>query len=142
MPIFEVIPQIEINNETLNKLVKLANNLSGGKIGSAWNEALKNSDLTATSSMGAIHRTVKQIVTNILAKPEQAPPSFRNYISAALPQLYSTSSQGIVVGGNLANDIRILNNTIDGTAQGIHVGLSDQKAVPHVSHYLIHLGAI
>ncbi len=32
--------------------------------------------------------------------------------------------QGIVVGGRIAKDIRILNNTIDCALQGIHVGLS------------------
>ena len=110
--------------------------ISNDKLGNAWNDALKNSGLTASSSMGDIHRFVKKLAGNILAKPEQAAPTFRNFIEAILPQLYSTSSQGIVIGGKVANDIRILNNTIDGTAQGIHVGLSDQKAVPHVSHYL------
>jgi nitrous oxidase accessory protein NosD len=32
--------------------------------------------------------------------------------------------QGIIVGGRTAKDIRILNNTIIGTLQGIHVGVS------------------
>jgi hypothetical protein len=51
-----------------------------------------------------------------------------------LPQLYSTSAQGIVVGGDFANDVRILNNTVDGTTQGIHVGLSDVKT--HRGHLI------
>ena len=36
----------------------------------------------------------------------------------------------------MANDVRIMNNTIDGTAQGIHVGLSDLKISPHAAHIL------
>ena len=34
-------------------------------------------------------------------------------------------SQGVVVGGAHAGDVRILNNNIKGFAQGVHVGLSD-----------------
>lgn len=36
-------------------------------------------------------------------------------------------TQGITVGGTVANDIRILNNTVSGFLQGIHVGLSHRR---------------
>jgi hypothetical protein len=110
--------------------------ISSDKLGNAWNDALKTSGLTATSGMVAVHRTVKKLVNAILTTPEKMAPAFRNYLGATLPQLFSTSSQGIVVGGDVANDIRILNNTIDGTAQGIHVGLSDLKVSPRPPHLL------
>jgi hypothetical protein len=39
-------------------------------------------------------------------------------------QNVAVASQGIVVGGRVAADVRITNNTIHGILQGIHVGLS------------------
>ena len=101
--------------------------LSSDKLTNAWNEALRSSLLTATSTVGVIHKTIRQIATDAVLKPANASAAFRGWLSATLPQLYSTSGQGIVVGGDFANDVRILNNTIDGTCQGIHVGLSDLK---------------
>ena len=47
---------------------------------------------------------------------------------AALNQV-NVGSQGITIGGNIAKDIRILNNTIIGFLQGIHVGLSHRAAI-------------
>jgi hypothetical protein len=73
---------------------------------------------------------VRNIAASITRKTEAVAPAFRNYVQALLPQLFSTSSQGIVVGGNFATDIRIMNNTVQGTVQGIHVGLSNMKASP------------
>jgi len=86
--------------------------------------------------MGSVRTAVEQIAKNVLINPAAVAPAFRNWLAAVLLQLYSTSGQGIVVGGDLANDIRILNNTIDGTVQGIHVGLSDLKVQPHQPHLL------
>jgi hypothetical protein len=108
--------------------------ISTGKLTNAWTDALRTSGLTQTSTAGDVHRAVLKIAETVFKAPDSVAPAFRNWVNAVLPNLYSTSSQGIVVGGNLANDIRILNNTIDGAAQGIHVGLSDCKASPVVSH--------
>lgn len=57
--------------------------------------------------------------------------------SPLLMLLYDTVSktklppafQGIVVGGRTAKDIRILNNTVIGTLQGIHIGVSHAAPV-------------
>jgi hypothetical protein len=108
--------------------------ISTGKLTNAWTEALRTAGLTQTSTAGDLHRAVLKIAETVFKAPDSVAPAFRNWVNAVLPNLYSTSSQGIVVGGDLANDIRILNNTIDGAAQGIHVGLSDCKADPVVSH--------
>ena len=107
--------------------------ISSQKLTNAWTDALNKAGLSEASTAGQIHTSVHQIADAVFKSPESVAPGFRNYVSGLLPNLYSTSSQGIVVAGNVANDVRILNNTIDGTAQGIHVGLSDRKAVPYVS---------
>jgi hypothetical protein len=108
--------------------------VSSNKLTDAWTEALNTSGLTATSGEGAVHATVKDIAAKVLKTPDAVAPAFRNYVNGLLPQLFSTSSQGIVVAGNVANDIRILNNTIDSTVQGIHVGLGNMKASPALTH--------
>ena len=108
--------------------------VSSNKLTDAWTEALNNSGLTATSNEGAVHATVKDIAAKVFKTPDAVAPAFRNYVNGLLPQLYSTSSQGIVVGGNVANDIRILNNTIDSTVQGIHVGLGNMKTSPALTY--------
>jgi hypothetical protein len=107
--------------------------ISSDKLTNAWTDALAKANLSQTSPAGQIHAAVHEIADRVFANPDSVAPAFRNYVGSILPNLYSTSSQGIVIGGNVANDVRILNNTIDGTAQGIHVGLSDRKAVPYVS---------
>jgi hypothetical protein len=108
--------------------------ISSNKLGNAWSDAIRAAGLSANSTAGQIQTAVKKIAMSAIRAPETVAPAFRNFVSELLPQLYSTSSQGIVVGGDLANDIRILNNTIDGTAQGIHVGLSDLKVRNRPAH--------
>jgi hypothetical protein len=99
----------------------------------SWTNAIKASNLNANSPIREIQDTVKNIAKSALLGTSTQ-KSLNNYVNVLLPGLYSVSSQGIVVAGQIANDIRILNNTIEGTMQGIHVGLSDAKAVPVVSH--------
>ncbi len=104
--------------------------ISSNKLTNAWTDAMHTAGLTATSTAGQIHTAVKAIAKSALMNEGAASNAFNNYVNAVLPQLYSTSSQGIVVAGNVATDVRILNNTIDGAIQGIHVGLGDMKASP------------
>jgi hypothetical protein len=106
--------------------------ISTDKLTNAWTDALRTSGLTQNSTAGEVHRAVLKIAGAVFKSPNSLAPAFGNWVNAVLPNLYSTSSQGIVVGGSVARDIRILNNTIDGSAQGIHVGLSNCKASPVV----------
>ena len=107
--------------------------ISSDKLTNTWTDALRKAGLNESSTAGQVHTAVHQIAEAAFKAPDSVAPGFRNYVSNLLPALFSTSSQGIVVAGSVANDVRILNNTIDGTAQGIHVGLSNRKAVPYVS---------
>ena len=115
--------------------------ISSDKLGNAWSDALRSAGLTASSGVGGVHKAVKKITHAILNAPETVAPAFRNYVTGLLPLLYSTSSQGIVVAGDGANDIRILNNTIIGTAQGVHVGLSNgkTKAGQHLASHRVQI---
>jgi hypothetical protein len=81
---------------------------------------------------------VKKIASDVVSKTQTVAPAFRNFVEAVLPQLYSTSSQGIVVAGHVAGDIRILNNTVQGTVQGIHVALCDMRTSPTQTNLQVH----
>lgn len=54
--------------------------------------------------------------------------SFVNLISIIRSQAEAVAAQGIVIGGRKAEEIRIVNNTIQNVLQGIHVGVSHQEA--------------
>ncbi len=109
--------------------------LSSASLGDAWNSALAKSGLTAKSSSRDVQLAAQKIAASVFLNPAAVAPAFRNFAAILLPQLLDTASQGIVIAGNIARDVRILNNTIDGAAQGIHVGLSDRKLTPTDAHY-------
>jgi hypothetical protein len=50
--------------------------------------------------------------------------AFTTWVEAARLQHRPVAAQGIVVAGIAARDVRILDNTIDGALQGIHIGVS------------------
>jgi len=52
------------------------------------------------------------------------PPAFKKWFNSMINYLPSVAEQGIVCSGSYADDIRILNNSTRGVAQGIHIGLS------------------
>ena len=61
-----------------------------------------------------------------LRKPESlaALPGIRKWLDTVKDNNPAVASQGIVVGGRKAEDVRILHNTIHGVLQGIHIGQS------------------
>ncbi|BAV06592.1 DUF6519 domain-containing protein [Filimonas lacunae] len=50
--------------------------------------------------------------------------NFRTLVLSTINQDVAMAAKGIVVAGQLAGDVQILNNNISGVRQGIHVGLS------------------
>jgi hypothetical protein len=56
-------------------------------------------------------------------KPGDLAP-FKKWAFGVLATLAPAAGQGIVVAGQYAGDVRVLNNTISGFMDGIHVGLS------------------
>ncbi len=63
---------------------------------------------------------------------------FDDWLERATPILPPVASQGIVVGGTVAPDVRIKGNTIESVRQGIHVGLSRREPKP--SEFYAHAG--
>jgi len=59
-------------------------------------------------------------------------PQVKNYLNGILTGRTSTNirmvaAQGIVVAGTVATDVRVIDNTVRDTVQGIHVGVSRQR---------------
>ena len=63
-------------------------------------------------------------VTGDLGKP------FEEWLEQGVEVLPAVASQGIVIGGTTAPDIRVLGNTIQSVRQGIHIGLSHREDKP------------
>jgi hypothetical protein len=53
---------------------------------------------------------------------------FKPWYRMLLKRDPSVAEQGIVVGGEVAGDVRIINNTIDGVIQGIRIGVSHRES--------------
>lgn len=66
-----------------------------------------------------------------LGKPIEEFREWYQKISSNLPAI---ASQGIVCGGRSGKDIRILNNTMAGVGQGVHIGLSDKTTKEYSSY--------
>lgn len=60
--------------------------------------------------------------------PGLTSPSLDNAVKAILAQDQLAASRGIVVGGRVASEVRILDNSLYGFVQGIHVGVSHPEA--------------
>ncbi len=63
-------------------------------------------------------------------KVREAVPTIRNFIADLLASAAAAAQQGIVVAGRVAAEVRVLNNTILGFRQGVHIGLSHRESAP------------
>ena len=59
-----------------------------------------------------------------------AVPAIRDFIAGLLKEAAAAAQQGIVIAGRSAAEVRVLNNTILGFRQGVHIGLSHRENAP------------
>ncbi|MGA2047770.1 MAG: DUF6519 domain-containing protein, partial [Terracidiphilus sp.] len=79
---------------------------SDSRLTNAWTNAITASNLGPGSTLRQVHDTVRGIAkAAILGKSTEK--ALNDYVNLLFPSLYSISSQGIVVAGQYANDIRI-----------------------------------
>jgi nitrous oxidase accessory protein NosD len=80
----------------------------------------------STTTKAAVTAHLNLVVDKLILKPENiaAIPGLKNWLDTVKETNPAVASQGIVVGGRKAEDVRILNNTIHGVLQGIHIGQS------------------
>jgi hypothetical protein len=73
---------------------------------------------------------IKQLAREILLldSVRNGLPIFNNWYQSINKQSTIIASQGIVVAGSRAQEVRLLNNTIQGFLQGIHIGVSPRTS--------------
>jgi Family of unknown function (DUF6519) len=95
----------------------------------AWTTLVRDNPPAGVNSPRALLVHVNKLANRLLLDENfrRQFPAFQTLVNAILLQDRSIASQGITVGGNEASDVRVLNNTIAGVLQGIHVGLSRRE---------------
>ncbi len=102
----------------------------------AWQPLLTANPPPAGASGAALIQHLNQVADNVILKAGVVPGTtgFGDWLSAVAAQQDPTvASQGIVVGGRNAPDVRIKDNTIEGFIQGIHVGVSHHESTPGIA---------
>lgn len=103
-----------------------------------WESALR---LRPDALRDTPQRTLYALADTILLNQTGLEQNFRNWFRAVEADDAAVASQGIVVGGTRAQDVRILYNTIECALQGIHVGLSrsdpSQEIIESARHVMI-----
>ncbi|MES4792803.1 MAG: hypothetical protein C4321_07240, partial [Chloroflexota bacterium] len=77
-------------------------------------------------------RLVHETADRVLRRKGDVPnaPEFAEWYTRMEKQVDTVragAAQGIVLGGATADDVRLLNNTIEGVVQGIHLGVSHRE---------------
>ena len=101
-----------------------------GWLTGSWVDVLDKNPPANIKSEEELLTYLKNLGNKLLIDAQFRKPFIRvnDLVIAIAKQESSVASQGITVGGRKSEDIRILNNTLAGMLQGIHVGLSHQKA--------------
>lgn len=92
-----------------------------------WNRVLRASPPAATVRTSRTLLSHVRILADRILTDEgfrNQFPRFRALFERLRQQDRAVASQGITVAGRVAEEVRILNNTIEGVLQGVHVGLS------------------
>ena len=96
---------------------------------SAWKTVLSKHPGEDIVSHRSLLRHVKRLARAIVLDPvfRQEFSAFDSFVKTAFEESTVVGSQGITVGGEGADDVRIINNTIEGVMQGVHVGVSGKN---------------
>jgi hypothetical protein len=100
-------------------------------LASAWQALLTSNPLPAGASGAASIRHLNRLADNVIMSAGAIGNigGFRDWFSALTAEQDPTvASQGIVIGGRNAPDVRVKNNTVEGVLQGVHVGVSHREA--------------
>jgi hypothetical protein len=96
-----------------------------------WGTLLLKNPPAQNATPVQVLRQLEQTAFRALTDPalQAASLKFQQWLAQLRATDISIASQGIVVGGRMAADVRILNNTVQGVLQGIHVGLSHRGVI-------------
>ncbi len=89
-----------------------------------WKAALGNT-VSAQSTPQQIREAIAALAERVVMSDREAtPPPFARWMQRMKDSLVASASQGVVVGGTVAEDVRVLYNRIENVIQGVHVALS------------------
>lgn len=99
---------------------------SGNRNANQWQAAARGVPAGAVSGPHALFRRLEEFADRaLLGLPSPSlTPTIRRVARDVLQQDEPTGSQGIVVGGSRADDVQVINNTIENVLAGIHIGVS------------------
>jgi len=121
------------SNVTLSSGNQVIHFRTDSSLKNAWTSLLKRHPATNVDSPRALLAHVTKLADRLIVEDEFRTrfKAFRTFLGAVLQQPQLVGSQGITVGGVGATEVRIINNTIEGVLQGIHVGLSKRDRARH-----------
>ncbi|MGY2134466.1 DUF6519 domain-containing protein [Hymenobacter sp. HD11105] len=101
-----------------------------GRLRTAWQTLLRTHPLGEGADPQAEARHLRKMAQRLLVDEEfrRSFPPLEQEITAIIQHSRPVGTQGITLGGRIARDVRVLNNTIEGSLQGVHVGLSHASA--------------
>ncbi len=102
------------------------------KLAGAWNAWFKNNPPSnGIQSNADLLSYVKNLADNILLSPSSPEFSpFKGWNDDLAKDVPVTAAQGVVIGGSTASEVRIINNSILGVIQGVHIGMRKRTANP------------
>ena len=95
-----------------------------------WGTVFRAENPPGVVSPQTLIRYLKSLADRVLLTGGANRPLFINWVNQARNQLVVSAGQGIVIGGTRAREVRILNNTVTGIVDAIHVGVSHQTIRP------------
>ena len=95
-----------------------------------WSRLLAQNPANNIFSSKDLLNHVKKLADKVMLDKNFAETidSFRAIRRAIIVQAQSIASRGITIAGTMAQDTKILNNTIENVLVGVHIGLSHQSA--------------
>ena len=96
------------------------------EVAGVWRTMLEGRDMSRFATPAALRTEVRRLATRF-ARGELAEEGSEGarFLASLQRRMPAVAMQGIVVGGKVAEDVRIADNAVTGVLQGIHVGVSD-----------------
>jgi hypothetical protein len=103
-------------------------------VANAWPAMVGAQPPTDTSTAGAVIAYLSALADRILYDPafRSGFAAMNTWYAALRADHPPSAAQGIVVGGRVANELRIRGNTLSGMIEGIHIGVSHRESVPGI----------
>lgn len=95
----------------------------------SWSEHLAAHPPAAATTSQALLTAMHKAVDLMIATPSARTGSFAAWFDAVIRENAAVLFQGIVVGGQVAEEVRVRDNTVEDALQGIHIGVS-HKVTP------------